>query len=404
MSPPSTTQKMHELAGLLLDREDAAVSPLSIELCLAMLLAGAAVDTHDAPDAPDADAPAPDADAPQPSTSDTHRQLCAALGLDPAHEHHFLDTCKQKRAELTAEIANVQVGMASALFCAAGIKDAYTALCAERLDAQVLPLASSAGINAWVAERTKGMIAKVLTEDPPGPLVLVQTLVFDAKFTYRFDPEKTRPAMFDRRGHVPGRNWPDQSCATDPVEVQMMTMTANLRYTANNAVQVVELPYGKLEDGSPFVAYVFLPQGTSDLRKTVRTLIFDHQAFEEVVACLDDTDLQLSLPKFSIDCSASIVDALKTMGVVAAFGAADFARMTDEPAFVQDVLHAVRIEVNEKGTKAAAATAAVIATRGTRQPRKDPVVMTVSSPFAFVVAHPATKTLLFAAVVSNPVA
>jgi len=394
MSASSTTQKMHELAGLLLDREDAAVSPLSIQLCLAMLLAGAAVDTHDAPDAPyaDADAPAPDAPA-QASTTDTHRQLCAALGLDPAHEHHFLDTCKRLRDELTAERANVQVDMASALFCAAGIKDAYKTLCAERLDAQVLPLASSAGINAWVAERTKGMIAEVLTEDPEGPLVLVQTLVFAAKFTYLFDPAKTKPAMFDRRGPVPA-----------PVEVQMMTMTANLRYTANNAVQVVELPYGKAEDGNPFVAYVFLPQGTSDLRKTVRTLISDHEAFEEVVACLDDTDLQLSLPKFSIDCSASIADALKTMGVEAAFAAADFARMTDEHAFVQDVLHAVRIQVDEKGTKAAAATAAVIATRGRAPPRKDPVVMTVSSPFAFVVAHPATKTLLFAAVVSNPVA
>jgi len=388
MSTPSTTQKMHELAGLLLDREDAAVSPLSIELCLAMLLAGAAVETHDAPDAPDADADAPA----QPSTSATHRQLCAALGLDPLAEHHFLDTCKQKRAELTAEVANVQVDMASALFCGAGIKDAYTTLCAERLDAQVLPLTTSAGINAWVAERTKGMIAEVLTEDPPGPLVLVQTLVFTAKFTYLFDPAKTKPAMFDRRG--PG-----------PVEVQMMTMTAKLRYTANNAVQVVELPYGKAEDGHPFVAYVFLPQGTSCLHKTVGTLISDHEAFEEVVNCLDDTDLQLSLPKFSIDCSSSIVDALKTLGVQDPFGAAaDFARMTDEAVFVQDVLHAVRIQVNEKGTKAAAATAAVIATRGSRPPRKDPVVMTVSSPFVFVVAHPATKTLLFAAVVSNPVA
>ena len=401
MSASSTTQKMHELTGLLLDREDAAVSPLSIQLCLAMLLAGAAVDAPDAPDAytQELDAPEPDAVA-----NNTHRQLCAALGIEPAHEHHFLDTCKRLRDELTAERANVQVDMASALFCAAGIKDAYKALCAERLDAQVLPLATSAGINAWVSERTKGMIAEILTEDPEGPLVLVQTLVFTAKFTYLFDPAKTKPAMFDRRGPVPGRNWRDQSCATDPVEVQMMTMTAKLRYTGDNGVQVVELPYGKLGEGSPFVAYVLLPRGQRDLRTIIKTLIADHEVFAEVVDSLEDTDLQLSLPKFSLDCSASIAGALKTMGVVAAFGAADFARMTNDDAFLQDVLHAVRIKVDEKGTKAAAATAALIATRGRASPRKDPVVMTVSSPFAFVVAHPATKTLLFAAVVSNPVA
>ena len=334
----------------------------------------------------------------------THTQICAFLGVDPEHELDFLGACARLRAELTAERANVQIDMASALFCAGGIKDAFKELCAERLAAQVLPLATSAGINAWVTERTKGMISSVLTEDPHGPLVLVQALVFDAKFLYRFDPGQTRPAMFDRRGPVPGRNWRDNSCATDPVEVQMMTMTASLRYTADNGVQVVELPYGSLNDGSPFVAYVFLPRGQRDLRTTVQKLIANREVFDDIVDSLEDTDVQLSLPKFSLDSADSIAHALKVIGVSDAFTDADLGRITDDDAFVQDVLHAVRIQVREKGTKAAAATAAVIATRGRAPPRKDPVVMAVSSPFAFVVAHPATRTLLFAAVVSNPVA
>ena len=78
--------------------------------------------------------------------------------------------------------------------------------------------------------------------------------------------------------------------------------------------------------------------------------------------------------------------------------------MTDADVFVKDVLHVVRLEVNELGTKAAAATAAIVATRSSRPPRAGPVLMTVASPFVFLVAHPATRTLLFAAVVSNPVA
>ena len=369
MSTSSTATKMHELVGRLLDRDDAAVSPLSIQLCLAMLLAGA--------------------------RNDTHVQLCAFLGVDPEHEHDFLTASRRLRDELTAELASVQVDMASALFCAGGVKPAYKSLCAERLDAEVRPLASGTAINAWVAERTKGMISEVLTEDPHGPLVLVQALVFAAKFLYRFDPADTKPAMFDC--HRPAGE-------SDPLPVQMMTMTASLRYTGDNGVQVVELPYGTPGDSS-FVAYVFLPRGQRDLRSIVQRLIADREVFDEIVDCLEDTDVQLSLPKFSLDSAASIADALKAMGVEAAFdAAADFGRITDEDAFVQDVLHAVRLEVNEKGTKAAAATAAILTTRGGGGRRKDPVVMTVSSPFAFVVAHPATKTLLFAAVVSNPVA
>lgn len=369
MATHSTTQKMHELAGVLLDCADAAVSPLSIQLLLAMLLAGAA-DGED---------------------SATHREICAALGLDPCAEQDFLAACKLLRAELTAEVPNVQVDMASALFCAAGIKDAYKTLCADRLDVEALPLPGAAQINDWVSEHTRGMVTQVLEDDPEGPLVLVQALVFAAKFRDMFDPAKTRAATF--------------AAPTGPAAVQMMALTANLRYASTEAVQLVELPYGTAQDGHPFVAYVFLPRGRADLASTVRTLVADHAAFEKLVKHLQNTDVQLSLPMFSLNFKASIADALKALGVQAPFdAAADFARMTDQDVFVKDVLHVVRLEVNEKGTKAAAATAAIVATRGSRPPHNGPVVMTVASPFVFVVAHPRTGTLLFAAAVSNPVA
>ena len=376
MSTPSTTEKMHELAALLLNRADAAVSPLSVQLCLAMLLAGAADCTHDEPEG---------------QTSPTHREICAALGLDPSAEQDFLAACALLRVALTAEVPNVQVDMASALFCAAGIKETYKAVCADSLGAEALPLPGAAKINEWVSEHTRGMVPKVLEDEPEGPLVLVQALVFAAKFRDMFDPAKTRPGKF--------------AAPAGPLDVQMMTITANFRYAATEDVQLVELPYGAAQDGHPFVAYVFLPRGRADLAHTVRTLVADHKAFQGVVESLESTDVQLSLPQFKLHSAASIADALKALGVLAPFGAAaDFARMTDVNVFVKDVLHVVRLEVNELGTKAAAATAALVQTRGSRPPRGGPVVMTVASPFAFLVAHPQTGTLLFAAVVSNPVA
>jgi serpin B len=88
-----------------------------------------------------------------------------------------------------------------------------------------------------------------------------------------------------------------------------------------------------------------------------------------------------------------------------AFGpSASFTRISDDPGvFLEDVLTAVMIEVDEAGTEAAAATAAVFATRSTKGPRKnEPIHMKCNRPFVFLLVHQSTRALLFAATVKNP--
>jgi serpin B len=83
-------------------------------------------------------------------------------------------------------------------------------------------------------------------------------------------------------------------------------------------------------------------------------------------------------------------------------GSDHFTRLSDNPdVFLKEVVHAVKIEVNEAGTEAAAATAAVFATRGSRPP-KDYIDMQVNRTFVFLLMNTVTKALLFAAVIKNP--
>jgi len=110
----------------------------------------------------------------------------------------------------------------------------------------------------------------------------------------------------------------------------------------------------------------------------------------------------LRLPRFTLDFSASLKMALAQMGMSVAFdyGAADFSALGSREFFVGDVLHKTRLEVDEEGTVAAAATA-ILAPMGMPRPlaRK---IMTVDRPFALLLCDRQTSAVVFAGLVYDP--
>ena len=89
----------------------------------------------------------------------------------------------------------------------------------------------------------------------------------------------------------------------------------------------------------------------------------------------------------------------------AAASAADFQGMTAaERLYISAILHKAFVEVNEKGTEAAAATAVVMATKGIFEPPADPKVFKADHPFLFLIRHRATGEILFLGRVMEPAA
>jgi serpin B len=109
------------------------------------------------------------------------------------------------------------------------------------------------------------------------------------------------------------------------------------------------------------------------------------------------------MPKFQIESSFGLVDALTALGMTDAFSsAADFSGMTSSSdLFVSDVIHKAFVSVDEAGTEAAAATAVMM--KLTAAPA-DPVKVTVDRPFIFAIRDIQTGTLLFVGRVVNPTA
>jgi serpin B len=94
-----------------------------------------------------------------------------------------------------------------------------------------------------------------------------------------------------------------------------------------------------------------------------------------------------------------LVGALTSLGMGVAFSReADFSALASG-AFVSDVVHATKIEVDESGTVAAAAT---VVTVTTSVAGPTPPQMVMDHPFFYAIQDDKTGELLFAGVMMNP--
>ena len=94
-----------------------------------------------------------------------------------------------------------------------------------------------------------------------------------------------------------------------------------------------------------------------------------------------------SVPKFDLHDSLKLNDALQALGVTDAFdkNKADFAPLTEQPAYVESVNQAARVKIDEEGVEAAAYTE-VDTNAAAAPPQEMPEEeMNLNRPFLFVI-------------------
>ena len=115
------------------------------------------------------------------------------------------------------------------------------------------------------------------------------------------------------------------------------------------------------------------------------------------------TNVEFLLPKFKFTSSFKLGKVLTAMGMGVAFtDNADFSGMsTKEDLKISEVIHKAFVEVNEKGTEAAAATAVIMDKVESKE--LPPVqVFRADRPFVFLIQETRTGSILFASRVANP--
>ena len=286
----------------------------------------------------------------------------------------------------------VRFDIANAIWARQGVPfhDAFFAAVGAAFDARVESRdfgdpATVAAINAWVEERTGGLIESIVDQlDPALVMLLVNAIYFDGAWTTRFDPADTRRQPFTR---------PDDST----VQVDMMTLNdVEVPVGGGEGFAAVELPYG----GEAFSLIVAVPEGGGSARDLAASL--DEAAWDAMTETLAVRELAvLGLPKFTLTYDAFLNDALRAMGMDVAFRpGADFTRMS--PLGDQMCISFVRqksfIEVDERGTRAAAVTAVGVGVTSL------PPSMIVDRPFVFAIRERLSGTILFVGLVEDPTA
>lgn len=244
---------------------------------------------------------------------------------------------------------------------------------------------AAATINRWVERQTAGKITDLIEPpiDPLTVLFLINAIYFKAAWSEPFDPDQTREIPF---------NLPDGSSK----EHQVMFREGQFRCLEQDGFQAVSIPYGKTKRIS---IYVFLPASGQNLESFYEQLT--PEAWDSWMDLFQETEAYIGLPRFKFEYEASLNDALKAMGMEIAFNnsAADFSKMKPVPPrmFIAEVKHKTFVEVNEKGTEAAAATSVEI-----REESAPAFCMIVDRPFFFSIVDNKTGSILFMGSVTDP--
>ncbi|XP_034286701.1 plasminogen activator inhibitor 1 [Pantherophis guttatus] len=244
-------------------------------------------------------------------------------------------------------------------------------------------------VNAWVKQHTNGMIQGFLQEgtlDAMTRLVLVNAIHFKGLWQLPFPKAATRQRIFHKL---------DGST----VVVPMMEQMAEFHYGEFSTPEqgdydVIELPY-QGETLSMLIASPF--QRDAPLSALVTAI--DSCLIAEWKSNMSAVTRLLVLPKFSLESEVDLRRPLEALGMTDMFDCekANFSRLSVRDAlFVSRALQKVKIDVNESGTEASSATAAIVYSR------MAPLEIVLDRPFLFVVRHNPTGTILFMGQVMEP--
>ncbi|NOR44451.1 MAG: serpin family protein [Candidatus Delongbacteria bacterium] len=356
---------------LILDKKNDNIffSPFSISSALAMTFAG--------------------------SDGNTEVQMANALEFSSNTDifHKDFSTVTNRINEIGKK-GKVQLSIANSLWMQKGYTflDEFTKIGKEYYNAEIENLnfaesdKSRKIINQWVEDKTNNKIKDLIPKgilDALTRLVLTNAVYFKGEWKEQFKKTRTQEKTFHT---FKGKDVP----------AKMMYNKARYGYYENDKFQFLEMPY-KGDDVSMFV---FLPKdkkGLPDIEK-----IMDMELINTSIKEIVKKDVKVYFPKFKLGLSYELSKLMKNLGMNDAFSKkADFSKMTgNKELYISAIIHKTFIEVDEKGTEAAAATAVVMRMKSA-MPTECPEFI-ADHPFFYFIRENSTGTILFTGRMNDP--
>ncbi|XP_054719257.1 uncharacterized protein LOC129228601 [Uloborus diversus] len=197
-------------------------------------------------------------------------------------------------------------------------------------------------VNEWVKEKTHDMIPQLLDSlDESTVILLLNAVYFKGKWLNLFQERATFLQYFYNQG-----------IEDNAKQIDMMHLKEEFPYVEKESFKALQLPY----KGDEIAMMVLLPNSRDGLEDLESKLTPD--LFRDLKQQMRKVKVELALPKFKLEYSKSLKECFQKMGLNKAFqSGAEFGGISDcEELAVSEIIHKAVLDVNEEGSKAAAAT------------------------------------------------
>ena len=266
------------------------------------------------------------------------------------------------------------------------ILEIYYKSSAKILDFTSEPEQAKNFINKWAAEQTNNKINNLINKiTPDTQLILTNAIYFNGKWAREFSERFTKREIFNI----------DKD---DKLEVDMMKRRAHMYYTEQDGIKILRLPYtGRLS------MIAMLPKDINLNWHIIIEKLSGNDNYKKFNSWLDELreyNVDLWLPKFKTENNFELKDILIKLGLASAFSnSADFSGMINNKDLklkIDNVIHKTFIDVSEKQTEAAAATAIMMTKATAAAPRPVPKAeFHADRPFVYFIIDDNSKAILF---------
>ncbi len=264
------------------------------------------------------------------------------------------------------------------------VEEAFLQKCVDNYGADVFTAPFDQGtadkINAWVGEKTHGMVDRLIEQiSDNASLFVINALFFEAEWQNKYKTNEIGSGSFNAINGKKRR-------------VTMMNSAESRYLEDENAVGFIK-PYSD----ERFAFAALLPNEGVNVFDYIESL--SGERLSGILNGAEYTQVIAAMPKFSFENNIKLKDALKAMGMELAFDNinADFSNLigagyVDGNTYIGEVHHGAKIEVTEQGTRAGAATAVEFLTDGAAFSER---VITLDRPFVFMLIDTETNIPLF---------
>lgn len=324
------------------------------------------------------------------ASGDTLRQIENAAGMSLSDLNDYLYTF---RMSLPANDKSASLSLADSLWLrdTFRVEDDFLRTVVNYYDTEVYRSAFDStlpdDLNYWVEKHTDGMVESILPSGAPSDtamLYLANAAAFDARWQTAYDRSSVQSGVFTAADGT-RRN------------AEFLWSQESIYLSGHGATGFLK-PYA----GDRYAFVALLPEEGTSLAELLSSL--NGTKLYDLISQHHYGKVETALPKFTGSSELELSDALKTMGVTDLFdvSAADLRAMgsaANDTLYVSSVRHAAYIEVDESGTRAAAATVTEGNTSGDMPTLTRQVVL--DRPFLYMIVDTYACLPIFAGTVTD---